>query len=35
MALPTRKEWGTAIDNLERAMEVAGVEVRLGEEATP
>ena len=35
MALPTRKEWGTAIDNLARAMEVAGVEVRLGEEATP
>ena len=35
MELPTRKEWGTAIDNLVRAMEVAGVEVRLGEEATP
>ena len=35
MALPTRKEWGTAIDNLARAMEVAGVEVRLGEAATP
>ena len=35
MALPTRKEWGTAIDNLARAMEVAGVDVRLGAEATP
>ena len=35
MALPTRKEWGTAIDNLVRAMEVAGVDVRLGVEATP
>ena len=34
-ALPTRSEWGTAIDNLERAMEVAGVDVRLGAEATP
>ena len=34
-ALPTRTEWGTAIDNLERAMEVAGVDVRLGAEATP
>ena len=33
--LPTRKEWGIAIDNLVRAMEVAGVEVRLGVEATP
>ena len=35
MALPTRKEWGIAIDNLVRAMEVAGVEVRLAEDATP
>ncbi|MDE0051659.1 MAG: FAD-dependent oxidoreductase [Rhodospirillales bacterium] len=35
MALPTRKEWGTAIDNLIRAMEVAAVDVRLGVEATP
>ena len=35
MALPTRKEWGTAIDNLVRAMEVADVDVRLGVEATP
>ena len=35
MALPTRKEWGTAIDNLARAMEVAGVGVRLGVDATP
>ena len=35
MALPTRKEWGTAIDNLVRAMDVAGVDVRLGVDATP
>ena len=35
MQLPTRKEWGTAIDNLVRAMDVAGVDVRLGVEATP
>ena len=35
MGLPTRKEWGIAIDNLERAMEVAGVDVRLSVEATP
>ena len=35
MGLPTRKEWGIAIDNLVRAMEVAGVKVRLGAEATP
>ena len=35
MQLPTRKEWGTAIDNLARAMEVAGVDVRLGVDATP
>ena len=34
MALPTRKEWGTAIDNLVRAMDVAGVDVRLGVDAT-
>ena len=34
-ALPTRSEWGTAVDNLVRAMEVAGVDVRLGAEATP
>ena len=35
MELPTRKEWGTAIDNLVRAMDVAGVDVRLGVDATP
>ena len=35
LRLPTRKEWGTAIDNLVRAMEVAGVDVRLGVAATP
>ncbi len=35
LSLPTRKEWDIAIDNLVRAMEVAGVEVRLGAEATP
>ena len=35
LRLPTRKEWGTAIDNLVRAMEVAGVDVRLGMAATP
>jgi 2,4-dienoyl-CoA reductase-like NADH-dependent reductase (Old Yellow Enzyme family) len=34
LQLPTRKEWGIAIDNLVRAMDVAGVEVRLGVEAT-
>ena len=28
MELPTRKEWGTAIDNLVRAMDVAGVDVQ-------
>jgi 2,4-dienoyl-CoA reductase-like NADH-dependent reductase (Old Yellow Enzyme family) len=32
--LPTRAEWHTAVDNLARAMEVAGVEVRLGVTAT-
>ncbi|MBI3300522.1 MAG: FAD-dependent oxidoreductase, partial [Deltaproteobacteria bacterium] len=32
--LPTRAEWQTAIDNLTREMEVAGVEVRLGVHAT-
>ncbi len=32
--LPTRAEWHTAIDNLAREMEVAGVEVRLGVVAT-
>src|SRR4029453_836476 len=32
--LPTRAEWHTAIDNLTRAMDVAGVEVRLGVTAT-
>ena len=32
--LPTRAEWHTAIDNLTREMEVAGVEVRLGVNAT-
>ncbi len=35
MGLPTRKEWAIAIDNLARAMEVGGVEVRLGVDATP
>ena len=35
LRLPTRKEWGIAIDNLVRAMEFAGVDVRLGMEATP
>ena len=34
LRLPTRKEWGIAIDNLARAMEVAGVDVRLGTDAT-
>lgn len=32
--LPTRAEWHTAIDNLAREMEVAGVEVRLGRTVT-
>ncbi len=32
--LPTRAEWHTAIDNLTREMEVAGVEARLGVNAT-
>jgi NADPH-dependent 2,4-dienoyl-CoA reductase/sulfur reductase-like enzyme len=32
--LPTRAEWHTAIDNLTRAMDVAGVTVRLGITAT-
>ena len=32
--LPTRGEWAEAIDNLRRAMAVAGVEVRAGVEAT-
>jgi len=32
--LPTRAEWQTAIDNLIREMEVAGVTVRLGVNAT-
>ncbi|HEV8713022.1 MAG TPA: NAD(P)-binding protein, partial [Candidatus Binatia bacterium] len=32
--LPTRAEWHTAIENLMRAMEVAGVVVRLGVTAT-
>ena len=32
--LPTRAEWHTAIDNLTREMENAGVEVRLGVHAT-
>lgn len=32
--LPTRAEWHTAIDNLTREMEVAGVELRLGVTAT-
>ncbi len=32
--LPTRAEWHTAIDNLTCEMEVAGVEVRLGVNAT-
>ena len=35
MGLPTRKEWGVAIDNLVRAMDAAGVDVRLGVDATP
>ena len=35
LRLPTRKEWGIAIDNLARAMEVAKVDVRLGVDATP
>ena len=35
LKLPTRKEWGIAIDNLVRAMDVAGVDLRLGTEATP
>ncbi len=32
--LPTRDGWSIAIDNLERAMRHAGVEIRLGTEAT-
>jgi 2,4-dienoyl-CoA reductase-like NADH-dependent reductase (Old Yellow Enzyme family) len=32
--LPTRAEWHTAVDNLARAMDVAGVKVRLGVTAT-
>jgi 2,4-dienoyl-CoA reductase-like NADH-dependent reductase (Old Yellow Enzyme family) len=32
--LPTRAEWHTAIDNLTREMEVGGVDVRLGVNAT-
>jgi len=32
--LPTRGEWQIAVDNLARAMEVAGVEVRLGVNVT-
>ncbi len=32
--LPTRAEWQTAIDNLTREMATAGVEVRLGVQAT-
>ena len=35
LGLPTRKEWSIAIDNLVRAMAVAGVDVRLGVDATP
>lgn len=34
LAMPTRKEWGIAIDNLQRAMEVNGVELRLNTPAT-
>jgi NADH:flavin oxidoreductase / NADH oxidase family/FAD dependent oxidoreductase len=34
MQLPTRGEWGDAIDNLRRAMANAGVDVRVGVEAT-
>ena len=33
--LPTRTGWADAIDNLERALRVSRVEVRLGVEATP
>lgn len=35
MAMPTRQEWGIAIDNLQRAMDGAGVTVRTGVEADP
>ncbi|TQF00612.1 MAG: FAD-dependent oxidoreductase [Spiribacter salinus] len=33
--MPTRKEWAIAIDNLQRRMDVFGVDVRMGEEVTP
>lgn len=34
MKMPTRKEWGIAVENLRRRMDVFDVDVRLGEEAT-